>query len=165
MAAQPRDARCLDTRVESSRACGPDAILLELRLPEELPPLAPGRFAMLSRADGLGPLVPRPFSVYAQPAPDRLLFLIQLLGSGTRALAALAPGDGVTCTAPLGRGFAVPGSGEPVVLVAGGVGSAPFLGYARERVRAGAGARNIPGCQAAIRPRKAEAATVRGLAR
>lgn len=141
MAEPPRDARCLDATVASVEPCGPDAVLLDLALPEPLAPVQPGRFAMLARSDDLGPLIPRPFSIYEQPAPDRLRFLVQVVGPGTRALAALAPGEGVVCTAPLGRGFQVPDPDEDVVLVAGGVGSAPFLAYARRRHEGGAGAR------------------------
>ena len=133
-------SRCLDAELLGRRACGPDAYVLELRLPEPLAPAAPGRFAMLSPADGSGPCIPRPFSLYDQPAPDRVTFLVQVLGKGTRALVALQPGALVTCTLPLGNGFTVAPPQEEVAMVAGGVGSAPFLLYARRRAAAAQGA-------------------------
>jgi len=132
-------SRCVDAELVGRRDCGPDAFVLDLRLPEALPAARPGRFAMLSPADGTGPCIPRPFSLYDQPAPDRVTFLVQVMGKGTRALAALAPGAGVTCTLPLGNGFEVAAPEEEVVMVAGGVGSAPFLLYGRRRAEAAAG--------------------------
>ncbi|KAA3609420.1 MAG: dihydroorotate dehydrogenase electron transfer subunit [Planctomycetota bacterium] len=139
MAVLPADARCMDTELLGLQACGPDAWLLDLALPELLPSLAPGRFAMLSPGDGSGPLIPRPFSVYDQPQADRLRFLIQVIGPGTRALSRLSPGSPVVCTAPLGNGFRLVAPDRPVVLLAGGVGSAPFLLYGRQRREQGAG--------------------------
>ncbi|HEX9792749.1 MAG TPA: dihydroorotate dehydrogenase electron transfer subunit [Planctomycetota bacterium] len=140
MAFLPADSRCFDATVAARRPCGPDALVMEVRLPEPLAPLAPGRFAMLSPPGWAGPIIPRPFSVYDQLAPDQLSFLIQVIGAGTKALAALDPGSGITCTVPLGNGFAVQPSERKVVLVAGGVGSAPFLLYARQRLEQDAGA-------------------------
>ena len=141
VAALPADARVLDLPVTARRRSGPDAWILELGLPEAWPRLRPGRFAMLAPADGRGPFIPRPFSIYSQPAPDRLDFLIQVLGPGTRALAALREGETCTATVPLGNGFEVQPPERPVVLVAGGVGSAPFLLYLEERAAAGAAER------------------------
>jgi dihydroorotate dehydrogenase electron transfer subunit len=136
-----RTARCWRTQLVARRACGPDAFVAELRLPQDPGPVAPGQFAMLSPGDGAGPCIPRPFSVFDRPAPDRFTFLVQVHGEGTRALAAVAAGGELTCTMPLGCGFRVAPSTQPVVLVAGGVGSAPFLLYARARAAAGAGER------------------------
>lgn len=137
----PAEARVQLAAVSGRRTCGADAFVLEVELAEPLPPVTPGQFAMLSPGDGSGPLIPRPFSVYDQPAADRLAFLVQVLGPGTRALAELPPGGAVLCTAPLGCGFRVPAPVREVVLVAGGVGSAPFLLYGRRRACAGAGQR------------------------
>ncbi len=131
------DAHAFVAETLRLQSCGADAFLLELELPAPLPALAPGRFAMICREDGLGPVIPRPFSVYDQPDPRRLVFLVQVIGRGTRILAALRPGDPVTCTVPLGNGFVVAPPGREVVLVAGGIGSAPFLLYARQRLEAG----------------------------
>jgi len=94
---------------------------------------------MLSPGNGDGPCIPRPFSIYDRTAADRVTFLIQVHGPGTRALAAIEEGSAYTCTMPLGQGFQVAPRERPVVMVAGGVGSAPFLLYARARTAAGAG--------------------------
>jgi len=123
------------------RAVGPDAFVVELQLPAPQEDLAPGVFAMLSPADGSGPEIPRPFSLYDLPAPDRATFLIQVMGRGTQALDAVPLGEGILCTLPLGNGFTLPDPGREVVIVAGGVGCAPFLLYLRRRLAQGAAAR------------------------
>lgn len=134
-------ARCRSAVLRAKRACGPDAFVAELELPEDPGPVLPGQFAMLSPADGTGPCIPRPFSVYDRLGPRRFSFLVQVLGPGTRALDAVPVGGAWTATLPLGNGFAAPAPARPVVFVAGGVGSAPFLLYARARAAAGAASR------------------------
>jgi dihydroorotate dehydrogenase electron transfer subunit len=96
-------------------------------------PLAPNRFFMLRREDGLSPAIPRPFSIYREepdPAggPSVLVFLVKVIGPGTRALAESAPGTPLRLIGPLGLGWpdlAAPGA--PWVFLAGGIGSAPFF--------------------------------------
>ncbi len=138
--------------------------MVELELPEALPTLAPGRFAMLSPADGSGPCIPRPFSVYEQLGPTRVSFLIQVIGRGTKALARLEIGAGVTCTLPLGNGFTIAPPTEEVAMVAGGVGSAPFLLYAQQRIAAGGAATHyLFGARSADRLYDREAFAIDGL--
>lgn len=139
--ASPTTARCRAGVLRAKRACGPDAFVGEIDLPEDPGLVLPGQFAMLSPGDGSGPCIPRPFSVFDRPDARRLTFLIQVHGPGTRALEAVPEGGTWTVTMPLGNGFVAPPVSRPVVFVAGGVGSAPFLLYARARVAAGAGAR------------------------
>jgi NAD(P)H-flavin reductase len=85
-----------------------------------LDPGAPGQFFML---EAPGRLLPRPMSVCFAP-PGELAFLLDVVGPGTRALAALERGDALTLFGPLGNGFRldVP---RPLV-VAGGIGIAPM---------------------------------------
>jgi dihydroorotate dehydrogenase electron transfer subunit len=137
MAASSVSARCTDSRVVGRISCGPDAFLLDVEVDDELPELAPGVFAMLSPADGTGPELGRPFSLYDQRGRV-LRFLVQVMGVGTQALAKVEVGGLVTLTFPLGNGFAVESPERPVVMVAGGVGSVPFLLYARHRMQLGA---------------------------
>ena len=52
------------------------------------------------------PFLRRPMSVYrTDPARGRIEFLYNVVGSGTRALAALKAGDTVMALGPLGAGF------------------------------------------------------------
>ena len=87
----------------------------------------PGQFFML---EAPGRLLPRPFSLCLAPAGE-LGFLVDPIGAGTRAIAALAPGDSIRVTGPLGNGFDL--SVARPLLVGGGIGIAPFP-YLSERL-------------------------------
>ena len=91
----------------------------------------PGQFVML-RPAGWGLELPwaRPFSISRAGEHDLVCF-IQVAGRGTERLAGLKPGDGVHVWGPLGNGFAVEAD-SPTLLLAGGVGIAPFIGYAQK---------------------------------
>ena len=89
---------------------------------------SPGQFALL-HPDTSGCFLPRAFSVAAQTG-DEISFLISPIGAGTRELEGLAVGDLLWVTGPLGNGFdvqtLVAAPSARIVIVAGGVGAAPF---------------------------------------
>jgi NAD(P)H-flavin reductase len=85
-----------------------------------LDPGRPGQFFML---EAPGRLLPRPMSVCLAPAGE-LAFLIDVVGPGTRALAALEPGDSFALLGPLGNGYRL--DVERPLLVGGGIGIAPL---------------------------------------
>lgn len=108
---------------------------------------AAGQFYMLTAGSGWGgeggrPYLPRAFSV-AAAAPQaegvRLGFLLEAVGPGTAALAALGAGTELHITGPLGRSFSPPPGVNPqaagAVLVGGGIGIAP-LAILRETLAA-----------------------------
>ena len=93
----------------------------------EVEPGIPGQFFML-RPPGV--LLPRPMSLCLAPAGE-LGFLVDPIGPGTRALAALEAGEEVDVLGPLGNGFDL--DVERPLLVGGGIGAAPFP-YLSERL-------------------------------
>ena len=124
----------------------------------ELEPGTPGQFFML---EAPGRLLPRPMSLCLAP-PGELVFLLEPVGPGTRALAALRQGDGIHLLGPLGNGFDL--EVEQPLLVAGGVGIAPMpylsetlgrppalLGFRSERHAEAA--RLVPGAEVVVEPR------------
>ena len=126
MPAPPPDARTFPSTVVRCVPCGADGAILTVRTEAPLDPIRASRFFMVKRTDGTSPLIPRPFSIYRQRG-DELDFLIKIMGRGTRALAACREGHEVLLTGPLGNGWpTLDGDGDPWVLLAGGVGSAPF---------------------------------------
>ena len=136
MPAPPPDARSLTAEVVSLERCGADGVVLSVRPSTRLPAVRASRFFMLKRRDGRSPLIPRPFSLYRQRG-DVLEFLLKVMGRGTQALASSRPGDVLTLIGPLGNGWpALAGGGKPWVMLAGGVGSAPFY-LALEQALAG----------------------------
>jgi dihydroorotate dehydrogenase electron transfer subunit len=98
---------------------GPYALLRLRRGDHE--PGEPGQFFMLTPP---GRTLPRAFSLCVAP-PGELGFLIDAVGPGTRALAALEPGEAVPVLGPLGRGFRL--DVERPLLVGGGIGIAPLV--------------------------------------
>jgi dihydroorotate dehydrogenase electron transfer subunit len=87
----------------------------------------PGQFFML---EAPGRVLPRPMSV-CLAAPGTLAFLIDPIGPGTRALAALQRGDEIHVLGPLGNGFRL--DVDRPLLVGGGIGIAP-LPFLSERL-------------------------------
>jgi dihydroorotate dehydrogenase electron transfer subunit len=116
-----------------------------------------GQFYMLAGEHGWGeggerPYLPRAFSVAeAEPLPSgvRLQFLLEEVGPGTGRLAALAPGDGLLLTGPLGRPFAPPreinDEAQGAILVGGGIGLAPLAILRRQLAERGVPLRTLLG--------------------
>ena len=153
MPAPPTDAQSQLAELVAVEPCGDDGVLLHLvpdrPLTEAGAPLAPNRFFMLRREDDLSPAIPRPFSIYRE-LDGRLVFLVKVIGQGTRALAETAVGTKLRLIGPLGLGWpdlAAPGA--PWVFLAGGIGSAPFYMAVESLSRAAddaeaAGASHVP---------------------
>jgi dihydroorotate dehydrogenase electron transfer subunit len=113
-------------RVVAREAVGPYTLLRLQR--GEIDPGVPGQFFML---EAPGRLLPRALSLCLAPAGE-LAFLLDAVGPGTTALAALEPGDEIHVFGPLGNGFDL--DVERPVLVGGGIGLAP-LPYLAEALR------------------------------
>lgn len=136
MPAPPPDATSQLATVTSVVPCGSDGVLLTVETGEAFPRLDAARFFMLRCEDGTSPLIPRPFSLFRQRGA-RLEFLIKVMGAGTRALAGAAIGSEVRLIGPLGHGFPEPDDEQPLVMLAGGIGSAPFFMEIEDRLAAG----------------------------
>lgn len=91
---------------------------------EGTPSVKPGQFFLL-RAWGIEPLLSRPISVYDVDG-DRVSFLYEVRGEGTRLFKQLKKDDEMQLTGPLGNGFDVEKIGGRVAVVAGGIGIAPM---------------------------------------
>jgi dihydroorotate dehydrogenase electron transfer subunit len=105
-------------RVVGSEPVGPYTLLRVDR--GGLDPGSPGQFFML---EAPGRILPRPMSLCLAP-PAELGFLFEPIGPGTRALAALGPGDELHVVGPLGNGFLL--DIDRPLLVGGGIGVAPL---------------------------------------
>ncbi|NCC25071.1 MAG: dihydroorotate dehydrogenase electron transfer subunit [Deltaproteobacteria bacterium] len=93
----------------------------------------PGQFLMLRPDWGLDPVWARPFSI-CDVSPRGLRVFFQTVGRGTAQLGRIAPGEALTAWGPLGRGFSFR-SEEPILILAGGMGLAPFVGLIRAHGR------------------------------
>ena len=130
-------------KVVAVEAVGPYALVRVER--GRIDPGVPGQFFML---EAPGRVLPRPMSLCLAP-PGELAFLLDPIGPGTRALAALEPCDELAVFGPLGNGFRL--DVPRPVLVGGGIGVAPlpYLSEALEHPPAVLGFRSAHHAEAA----------------
>jgi dihydroorotate dehydrogenase electron transfer subunit len=109
-------------------------------------PGVPGQFFML---EAPGRVLPRPMSLCLAPRGE-LGFLLDPIGPGTTALAAVEPGDSLHVFGPLGNGFRL--DVPRPLLVGGGIGMAPlpYLSEALEHPPAVLGFRSEQHAEAAV---------------
>ena len=94
------------------------------------------RFAMLAHPDRSRHLLPRPFSISDSRASEDgtpvAEFLFKPVGPFTRLMADLREGDELNVGGLCGNGFPDPAPDRRPVLLAGGIGNAPFAYQVRE---------------------------------
>lgn len=109
---------------------GAQGYWMELDAPDVAAASLPGQFVMVKCAPGYDPLTSRPFSV-ADVEGDRIALAYVVIGRGTGLMAERKPGDRVPLVGPLGKPFHYREPAAHHVMVAGGIGSAPFPLLAR----------------------------------
>jgi dihydroorotate dehydrogenase electron transfer subunit len=125
--------------VISNREIGPELYWIDLHAPDVARHAHPGHFVHLIVSDCSGntrypawmrhtPLLRRPFSIAECDTATGIFGLIyRVVGGGTQELAMRRPGQRVDVLGPLGRPFEPIRSDRPAVMIAGGVGVAPFF--------------------------------------
>lgn len=129
--------------------------LLEFEAPDVAVSMRPAQFFMIG-IPGSDVLLRRPFSVcglpgtFADGRAGSVQVLYRVYGRGTQLLASLRTGAALHVLGPLGRGFEIPaGNDTKIVLVAGGIGSAPFPAFLAALARKGRRATMIYGARSA----------------
>ena len=119
----------LDMKVTENRRLHKNYCLLKLTFDQILPEILPGQFVQVRVDNSPTTFLRRPISInYVDRATNELWLLIQLVGDGTRRMAEYKPGDIVNIMLPLGNSFTTPADkGEKLLLIGGGVGTAPML--------------------------------------
>lgn len=119
---------CVDLSVLSAERPTPQHVLLRLSSPVSLADVMPGQFVEV-RIDGVpSTTLRRPVSINnVIPERNEMWLLVHVVGDGTAWMAERKPGDVLNCVLPLGNGFTLPKTGERLLLVGGGVGTAPLL--------------------------------------
>jgi NAD(P)H-flavin reductase len=145
-------------KVTRNEACGPYR-LVGAEDPGAPAPVA-GQFYMLAAGEGWGegsvagtsqrPFLARAFSV-CRRLGERLDFLVEEIGPGTRRLAALRPGEELFLVGPLGTGFSLASvdGGGTALLVGGGAGIAPLVMLAEALVAVGTPVKALIGFRSA----------------
>ena len=114
------------------------------------PPAAPGQFVQIGPHTSPGqsagvagatrPFLRRAFSIsglWRRPGECTIEFVYRVVGPGTSWMSQLREGDSIDVLGPLGNTLPVPQDGGCAWLVAGGVGLAPLLWFAREAAEVG----------------------------
>lgn len=111
--------------VENKKLC-PRFFRLSLDAKPILKKVQPGQFIHIHVQDALEPFFRRPFSVYR--AQKHVEIFYEAIGPGTKILSEKKKGDELDILGPLGQPFKLPPAGtRTVVMIAGGIGVAPFL--------------------------------------
>ncbi|HHN75091.1 MAG TPA: dihydroorotate dehydrogenase electron transfer subunit [Acidobacteria bacterium] len=122
----------ITAQVEEQQALGGDYHLLRIAGPTIAAAARAGQFVMLGLGDPGEMLIRRPFSIArvieSAEGPVAFEILYKVVGRGTLAFSRLRPGAAMSVLGPLGRGFWLPAPEAPCrpILVAGGIGIAPF---------------------------------------
>ncbi len=104
--------------------------LLKFFAPEITSIIKPGQFLNVRVSDSIYPLLRRPFSV-CDVDGDHLYLMFNIMGQGTNMLANKPLESTINILGPLGNGFNLNGNYHTAVIVAGGLGAAPFPFFTR----------------------------------
>jgi dihydroorotate dehydrogenase electron transfer subunit len=125
------------TRVLFNERVRPQMFRLGLEFDWRKEDARPARFVMLSLPDRTDPLLPRPFSisdVWVERGRPVVELLYKPIGVSTRILSTLHAGDAVNILGLLGNGYPAAAADRRPVLLAGGIGNAPFALLVRRLV-------------------------------
>ncbi len=120
----------LDLTVTQNIRLHDNYVLIKMTHENPLPEMVPGQFAEIRIDGSQTTYLRRPISIhFVDKEANEVWFLVQLVGDGTRQLAAVKTGDAVNVVLPLGNGYTLPQNPASVspLLVGGGVGTAPML--------------------------------------
>ncbi|WP_353121299.1 dihydroorotate dehydrogenase electron transfer subunit [Dysgonomonas capnocytophagoides] len=94
-----------------------------------LPDMHPGQFVEVHVSDSPATFLRRPISVnFIDREKNELWLLVQVIGDGTRRMSQYQKSDLVNLLLPLGNSFSIPDKTTgKILLVGGGVGTAPML--------------------------------------
>ena len=100
-------------------------LVIKVYSPEISSEIKPGQFLNVRVSETYSPLLRRPFSV-CDVEGDFIFLMFNVLGEGTKILAQKRKGETIDLLGPLGHGFNLDDDYQTAVIVAGGLGAAPF---------------------------------------
>jgi dihydroorotate dehydrogenase electron transfer subunit len=113
------------TTVQSIQKLGKTIYLLKVHAPIIAKAIKPGQFCNIKVSESDFPLLRRPFSV-CDVEEESVFFMFDVIGEGTKILSYKKAGDTLDILGPLGNGFDFSGNYQNAMIVAGGIGVAPF---------------------------------------
>lgn len=113
-------------KVVSNEKLSPRFYRLTFKAPAIKKDVQPGQFVHIRVSDGMEPFFRRPFSVYR--AKNNIEVFYEVVGPGTKIMSEMKKGDSIDVLGPVGTPFTTPAkTTKQLVMVAGGIGIAPFL--------------------------------------
>lgn len=103
----------------------------KIHAPEIARLIKPGQFLNIRVSENTFPLLRRPFSI-CDVEGENIFLMFNILGEGTKILSHKHKGDLIDILGPLGNGFNLEGDYKTAIMVAGGLGAAPFPYVTRE---------------------------------
>jgi dihydroorotate dehydrogenase electron transfer subunit len=122
--------------VDSVTQIGTNVFLLKLLSEKIANQAKPGQFVNIKVSDSDFPLLRRPFSICNVESNSFSVMFITI-GGGTHILQDKQPGETLDVMGPLGNGFSLDGEYDKAVIIAGGIGAAPFPFLIKELVKSG----------------------------
>lgn len=102
-----------------------DIFIQKIHSPEIARQIKPGQFLNIRVSESIFPLLRRPFSI-CDVDGEYIYILFNIFGEGTKILSHKKIGDNIDILGPLGNGFNPEDDFDTAIIVAGGLGSAPF---------------------------------------
>lgn len=122
-------------RVLENREVMPGYFTMTLSCDDIAKAAQPGQFVMVRTGLSNHPLLRRPFSVHdvfkGNHGKKFLSILYNVVGHGTKKMSLCLAGDALQVLGPLGKGFLPDSDAKQNILVAGGIGIAPLVFFAR----------------------------------
>jgi dihydroorotate dehydrogenase electron transfer subunit len=115
----------INSPIVETRQVQKNIFIQKIHSPEIAGIITPGQFLNIRVSEAVYPLLRRPFSI-CDVEGENIHLMFNIMGEGTRLLANKNPGDLVDILGPLGNGFNLDDDYQTAIIVAGGLGSAPF---------------------------------------
>ena len=120
----------LDFTINSNEALNEHTYLLKVSPVDGKPlqEIEPGQFVQVLIHDSSALFLRRPISVnYIDKETNEMWLLVQRAGKGTEKITEMAVSEQLNLLFPLGNKFSIPEADKKVLLIGGGVGTAPML--------------------------------------
>lgn len=114
-----------NARIISNDLIAENIYRIEIFSPEISKISKPGQFVNVRLSSNLDPLLRRPFSIH-NVSDETLQIVFNVIGKGTKILSNLKPNDKIDIIGPLGNFFNLEDDFDTAIIVAGGLGVAPF---------------------------------------
>lgn len=125
-------------KILENHSVGQDVYRMTFLAPDMSQVAKPGQFVNVSCSGTYAPLLRRPFSLNRiDQDTGTLSLLYKVVGEGTSLLKELKTGQEVDVLGPLGNGFAWDVGCKDSILIAGGIGIAPFFPLAKTLLERG----------------------------